>query len=477
MATKSFAWHSLLKRLSATALATVAGYACLTAFAPTGARAVSVYDNLTEAGAFTIQYGCGSSPTCSIPDEDLKSENIYGSFQSMMQASTTAECVAMETFWDNNRNSSNYYEYATAVNWNYQGGYNTVPALKQDRDIVWTIGTASTARSMTWATNGGSGIVSASFNGTFGRTGEFRATYNKAANGDVTMSCYNSHGGGASSYAVAGKYGEGFGSRPVDVFNDGYFAYQNLYIRGNINYNYPTGFEGNNYNSTYVEPNPPNEHIPDIKMRGFNNWQGVFADNNFSTFDEVPFTCVGELAPIIRGELWDMSASPTVKLDDFTASATGIFTLDLPKITDEARNYKIVSWYECDDDENVFPYNHHYEFTIDKFGNLEQQTLTTSCLKDTFPYVEFDECMENVFGVVELLAFRNPNFGNEWALDTGDCATLAIFDEWLHLDNNVVCPAFSNTVRNLVTPFVLFLLGLSTIRIINRQQVNGGDVL
>lgn len=462
MAQNSTTWKKILKLVSAAAFAAVAGFAGLTAFTPTGVFAVSAYDDLLNGGEFSVQSGCGGSATCTTGLPVANYDEIYGDFQTILSNSTNSTCVAAHSFWLSNYTSPNFVQWASVQNLHYTQGYTHVGADEQQRIVYWSFATYSTPKNFTFTNSLGVTGLGAN-TGSFGRTTEYRITYT-AGSPATTVSCFQVTTN--TSHPVAQQ------NTNSDPHNDGRYYYQHLFMSGNYSLTMPAGYEGGGLNSSYEPPVPPNNAIPNVELRGFNNFKGQFADLNFSTFDEVPFTCEDGLAPVLRGELWNMEGTPT-KLDDYEANSTGLFTIDLPRIEDDT-NYKLISWYDCDDDVNVFPNNQHYEFTIDRFGQVVQSSLKDSCMSAEFPYMSFDDCMEAMFGVIELLVFRNPTFGGSDLVASGECKNLVMVDDWINLNNPQVCPAFSSTVRNVVTPIVLFMLGLGFVHVINRRDVVDG---
>lgn len=241
---------------------------------------------------------------------------------------------------------------------------------------------------------------------------------------------------------------------------------QPIFARG-INWTYPSGYVGPNFRDNYSPPIPPLTDTPNIILRGVNNWRGEFSDENFFTFDEVPFTCEGGLAPVISGEVWDERGSP-VLMDTFEANATGLFNITFPVDTDDS-DYRIVAWYICDDDVNFFSDSSHYSFTITGYGQLKNEDLFAACVDADFPFLHFEDCLENMFTVINMLKFGNANFGGNWSSPEG-CYTLTYIDDWINRPGQIVCPAVKGTVRALMTPVVLFLLALAMVRVINRYN-------
>lgn len=234
---------------------------------------------------------------------------------------------------------------------------------------------------------------------------------------------------------------------------------------------YPSGYQGGNFENYIGDYIAPRTDVPDIKLRGVLDWEGTFSDDNFLSVDEVPFTCEEGLAPVLSGELWDDTGTPTM-IDTFTASSTALFTIKFDKENTE-KDYRIVSWYVCDDGVNNFTDAAHYPFTITGFGTLKNESFFEDCIKETFPFIDFNACVSNIFTVINMLYFKEVNVGSGWNSTTG-CYTLTTVHTWIKIDNPVVCPAINGSIRALITPFVVFLLGLGTVHIINRG-IGKGD--
>jgi len=96
----------------------------------------------------------------------------------------------------------------------------------------------------------------------------------------------------------------------------------------------------------------------------------------------------------------------------------------------------------------------------------------TDCMSPSFPFFDINKCYDNMTIITSMLTFNYAGFGNGWTA-SNQCYTLTTFNEWLHLSNPVVCPEMPATVRDIVTPFVTFFLGLITITFIAKRTGSG----
>lgn len=102
----------------------------------------------------------------------------------------------------------------------------------------------------------------------------------------------------------------------------------------------------------------------------------------------------------------------------------------------------------------------------------------TQCFTDSFPFVDPFACADNFVLIFSLLTTGSTITGvPRWGFDP-TCKSLNTFDEWLNLPSGyVVCPQFPSAIRNIVTPFIAFLLGIVTLGFISRHNsaVRGGS--
>ena len=97
--------------------------------------------------------------------------------------------------------------------------------------------------------------------------------------------------------------------------------------------------------------------------------------------------------------------------------------------------------------------------------------LIANCIKEAFPFVDMGACIENMAIIGSMLSFGTIKTKNQWEASNG-CYNLSVIDDWMNLSNNTVCPQVPPFVRTVVTPFVMFAVGLMMVKFVARQ---GGD--
>lgn len=192
---------------------------------------------------------------------------------------------------------------------------------------------------------------------------------------------------------------------------------------------------------------------------------GTFHDKNFNTFDANPFLCEGGLAPILNYEIFRIKdGQPDILLTSGYQSATAQITYNFGE-ADTDRKILLVGWYDCGDG-TIFPNQGRYEFTINRAGLLKID-LFEACVFETWPFVDANACLDNLYTVINLFYFGKvalPNFSFD-----SSCRNLTTMDDWLGLPNGYqVCPQVPEFVRTVTTPFVAFMLGLITLGFIKR---------
>lgn len=242
----------------------------------------------------------------------------------------------------------------------------------------------------------------------------------------------------------------GFTSSGGNLYTDGSnSSFKWLFIADDIEY--PDGYEG--IEVPDVAPAAPRDEVPAWRANVL-NFEGEFFDQNFFTFDNVPFLCDQELAPVIDWEFYSIDDEIEILIDSGTNSSTAVLTY-----TFSQGDYKLYGKYRCDDDINTFSQYGTYLFTINEYGSVDQSQFS-DCITSEFPWVDINGCISNVFTLINLLSFgviELPEF------ETPDgCHTLGTIGDWLMLsnENRYICPQFSSEVRNITTPFVTFLAGL-----------------
>lgn len=228
----------------------------------------------------------------------------------------------------------------------------------------------------------------------------------------------------------------------------------NVYVLINVDLNLPENYEGILPPDEVEPPIPPSDWAPNWGANVL-NFEGRFFDQNFFTFDEVPFTCDGGLAPVIDWEFYDES---NVLIDSGLTSATAEFTYRFNQ-----GDYLLRGKYLCGEEDPLqFDEWAEYEFTITENGNLDDE-LFLVCITDTFPFVDIPACLSNMQTLINLLSFGAvslPVFP-----DPTGCHTLGTIGDWLNVNSSsrTICPAFDASIRNTVTPFVTFIAGITVL--------------
>jgi len=90
------------------------------------------------------------------------------------------------------------------------------------------------------------------------------------------------------------------------------------------------------------------------------------------------------------------------------------------------------------------------------------------CFSDTFPFVDIEGCTETFSILTSYLVFGGVRFP-EWDFTYG-CRNLDTLDNWLNLPSGYqVCPQIPSSVRNILTPFIAFLLGVVTLGFVHKR--------
>lgn len=94
------------------------------------------------------------------------------------------------------------------------------------------------------------------------------------------------------------------------------------------------------------------------------------------------------------------------------------------------------------------------------------------CFTESFPFIDFGTCKDNFVAALAYLGFRvdNPFEGRFGEVTFGQCYTLTVLDDWLSLQNPVVCKQFPDYIRTTVTPFISFAIGLMAMRFIAQRR-------
>lgn len=297
----------------------------------------------------------------------------------------------------------------------------------------------------------------------------FASDYQNQDLHQVNISCSN------HTYYPEGAVSHSVVSNLVTVsIKDGYSVNEtnNYIFTGDPNY--PTDYEGLEVQENAPEPPVDMGYIPKIFIEDITNWHVTLRDENFNTFDPVPFTCREDLTPIMFYEITtpndsgifiDGSISPTVKLE-----------LDLqdPDTADKTlKDWHISAWYDCFNDGTTFNDTAEVDFYTDGFGNIDRR-IYEKCFVDEPPYIDFVACYNNIGTFIDTFIFDKIPMPY-WEFST-NCHTLGKMGDWLNLkpSQRVICNEMPDDVVNTVTPFISVFLGLTTFTIliyaINRRQ-------
>lgn len=232
---------------------------------------------------------------------------------------------------------------------------------------------------------------------------------------------------------------------------------------------YPPGYEGLQIPDSYSPPEPPSTEIPDWYVLESKDWHIKVRDSNFNTFDPPAFLCDDELAPILNYTVFSgKHESGGTVLSSGVISPTVLIEFDVPH---EPGWYTITGQYECGDNSPAFSEIGFLEIEMAANGSHINQ-IFEDCVTTEFPYVNFVGCYNNVMIFANMLAFNQLNFGTDFTPPDG-CRNLVVLGSWIGASTNTVCPMVPEYIRNVVTPFVTFLLGLLMLKFIT-QSTGGG---
>jgi hypothetical protein len=93
----------------------------------------------------------------------------------------------------------------------------------------------------------------------------------------------------------------------------------------------------------------------------------------------------------------------------------------------------------------------------------------TACFTESFPFVDPFECVDSMKLLVSLLSFKTIRFGNEYN-QQAECHNLTTIGDWIGAPGLELCPQFSGTIRTILTPFVMFILGLITLKFLTKRE-------
>jgi len=231
--------------------------------------------------------------------------------------------------------------------------------------------------------------------------------------------------------------------------------------------NYPSGYEGDIPPDV---PAPAAETIndaPQIEIRNILDFKATVGDNNFNTFDGNPFTCDG-LAPAIIWTFYDTDGITVLSTESL--SATLPIEYQYPKLS-ETLEYTITAQYDCGTG-YIFPNSTTITFSINRAG-IEDFNPLQDCFTDTFPFIDLPACVANMGYVLNLLTFDLIPTLEAFTVDD-TCTDIPIVSSYIGISEDTqACPFFNQQIRDLITPFVTFLLGMISLWVITRSTNNG----
>lgn len=391
--------------------------------------------NVSPASAYSGVVNQSNCPTLQIP---FTATDFNPSTSSWIIFKTTSEA---STYWGGD----------TVMLWTSNSQYTSFDGL--------TLGYNNTTQSATFSIYGGSGV-------------------------NVYIGAYNST---TSFFSQAGNTsGQGWGS-PTTPENGAHNPYVDSIcnIGGNITYTAP-----------YTEQYPPEPDLisaPTIKYT-ITDDIGHFevSDIPETGADKIHWTITyGTIEGDPQIQTWDGTDIPTKPLD---------FTF--PHIAQKTENitygtYVINAYYtDSSDVRTSEETTMTIKLSVDNYNNFQGECSNEACLNDgaigndavalnfdvctfsgTFPFMDITACKNKIGEILGLLNFDKIKYGASLKQDTTGCHTLGTLGTWLNLDNNekTICPMFSDDIRNIITPFITFGLGLIMIQFIaKRGQDMGG---
>lgn len=389
--------------------------------------------NISPTSAYS---GVVSQSNCSTLQIPFTATDFNPSTSSWIIFKTTSEA---STYWGGD----------TVMLWTSNNQYTTFDGL--------TMGYNNTTQSATFSIYGGTGV-------------------------NVYIGAYNSS---TSVFSTAGNTsGEGWGS-PSTPENGAHNPYVESIcnIGGNITYTAP-------YTEQYPQE-PDLISAPEISYQ-INDDQGTF---NAINIPETGVTGVqwlityGTIEGDPQVQTWEGADIPTKPLN-FTFPYIADAGAD-----DKYGTYLISAYYTDENDDQISEeslisvvlradqYN-HFEGTCSgetclntgAIGNDAVSLNFDDCtFSADYPWLDITACKNKIGEILGLLNFDKIRYGSQFTGDTTGCHTLTTMGTWLMQPNGtVVCPKISEEVRNTVTPFIMFGLGLVMIQFIAKRGTDQG---
>lgn len=230
--------------------------------------------------------------------------------------------------------------------------------------------------------------------------------------------------------------------------------------------NIPEDYEGQPIRDTPTEQGGDNKekYTPKWKVLSATNWNADIRDTKFSTIDGIFWTCSEDgnsllqddtgLAPVIEWEMWQGSN----KIDDGILSSTAVWSYQFDKVAEE-RVYTLKGRYDCGGS-HEFNQMSEIDFTITSTGMLAGTDYFDDCFTEVFPFIHFGACINNIGHIMAALSFGQIHISG--LSSNENCRNLQVLGGWIGRPNELICPQFSAEVRNTITPFVTFMLGIFT---------------
>lgn len=248
----------------------------------------------------------------------------------------------------------------------------------------------------------------------------------------------------------------------------------------NVPINYPPGYEG----STPPDSEPTEEPIPDFssivslnyyvnnkKLDWYNSTD--WGDSDLSRVAcEYYLTLFNEEDPYSPIQIDSFIGSCSDELRTYNLEEYGEYTLSMTVYYD-TNNDSVYSELTGDDIVGEVSLLIKVDGQIFQGGGGSEWRDNTrfepsSCIQETFPYINLVGCTQMFGKVFSILTFGVIDFANVY--DLSGCVSLVTLGSWLGLPSSTVCPQVSETVRNIVTPFVTFGVVLAVITFISRQK-------
>lgn len=244
------------------------------------------------------------------------------------------------------------------------------------------------------------------------------------------------------------------------------------YFAENFTVIYPSDYEGQFIvdNDPY-DPTPPVEEVPDFYIVQGVDHKIEIADNRYFTFDDPNRTLCqpDDLSPFIQYELKTIDG---IIVDSGAFSPTITYSYQWPDKNSEG-TYTFTGSYSCGDLDPKFIGETTVTFSMSKDGIYTDDFMAT-CFIETPPWVDINGCISGMSRAFNLLGFKSLQFGNTvWATFQPQCGQLSNLGHWIHKPNEVLCPIFPAYVRDTVTPFVTFALGLLMLNFVTKHGGTG----